>query len=359
MLYWSVILQSMFKETLKILISKTWVIMVFVLFVLFFSGGYFFGIYAQKARYTEFLESFRTLRENADKYSFINPLIGGIAAPATDVGIFSDIKKDVVDYLMKEEKKGNLYDFSFYFRDMTTGLWFGENEMKAFFPASLLKLPIAIAVYKQGEDNLSFLSTRLVYTEEIANLNKVVQTNSESTLVVGASYTIDELVQIMLTVSDNGAKDLLLSALDIKYLNQLFSLVALIDPGSTKTYTVSSRQYALFLRVLYGSSYLNEEHSEYLLKLLLKSDFKDGLVAGVPGSVPVSHKYGAYQMEEHINGVLTSVQQLHDCGIIYHSQRPYIFCFMTKGKDAQTLFAIISKVSRMLYNYQEEHMEND
>ena len=105
--------------------------------------GYSVGLYVQKNNYAKFLGSFRNIRENSERYTFVNPLIGGVSAPATDVGIFSDINDDVEAYLKNEEDNDVLYGYSFYFRDLNTGLWFGLNESQDFFPASLFKLPVA------------------------------------------------------------------------------------------------------------------------------------------------------------------------------------------------------------------------
>lgn len=320
--------------------------------------GYGVGVAVQKNRYFTFIKSFKTLRENSDKYRFINPLIGGSSAAATEVGIFSDLKGKIENYLNDEEKKSDLYAYSFYFRDLNSGLWFGSKEGEDFFPASLFKLPIAIAIYKQEENNPGFLKKQVVYTRELAERNILIQTNSQSVLTVGNIYTVEDLVSTMLTASDNGAKDALLSVMEVKYLEQLFSIVTLVDPKKTQSYKVSSRKYALFLRILYGSSYLNEEHSELILSLLAKSDFRDGLVAGVPSNIMVAHKYGTYEFEENINGSTITTQQLHDCGVVYHLEKPYLFCFMTKGKDEKTLFDIISHVSKMVHDYQSSNKDN-
>jgi beta-lactamase class A len=317
--------------------------------------GYSAGKFMQRQVYANYLKGFGNIRENSNRYTFINPLIGGISRPATDVGIFSDIKDDIDSYFADEEKKGNLYDYSFYFRDLSTGFWFGANEGNDFFPASLFKLPVAIAIYKEAEEDSSFLKKYLVYTDEISKLNSSNKFNSESTLEIGKSYTVEQLVNIMLTASDNGAKNLLLSVLNPTYLDQLFSIVSLADPQSVKKYKISSIKYALFLRVLYNSSYLNEEHSEFLLSTLSKTTFKDGIIAGIPQSVVVAHKFGTYEFDQQdVNGNNIPGQQLHDCGIVYHQERPYIFCLMTSGKNVEVLYKIISHISKMIYDNQEK-----
>lgn len=320
--------------------------------------GYFVGQTVQEERYTKFLRSFKNIRENSERYKFINPLIGSVSSPATTVGIYSDLKNEIVDYLKQEGDNGDLYGHSFYFRDLGSGLWFGTNENDDFFPASLFKLPIAIAVYKEGEDDLSFLKRYVIYTEEISQLNDSVMGNSKSSLVIGKSYQVEDLVAIMITESDNGAKNLLLSVIDRAYMDKLFSAISFVDPTKAGSYTISSRQYALFLRILYGSSYLNEDHSEYLMDLLSKTTFKEGLVAGLPGDILVAHKYGMYEFDETVNGTTRQAQQLHDCGVVYHEERPYIFCLMTKGKDIETLYKVISHVSKIIYENQESGESN-
>jgi len=96
------------------------------------------------------------------------------------------------------------------------------------------------------------------------------------------------------------------------------------------------------LRILYNSSYLNFEMSNKALMLLTQTDFPNGLVAGVPDSVVVAHKFG-----EQKNG---DEQQLHDCGIVYYQENPYILCVMTKGYEIPELASIIKEISQQVYN---------
>ncbi|MEI6810864.1 MAG: serine hydrolase [Candidatus Nomurabacteria bacterium] len=341
-------------ESIKLKVKKFKVATQIVLVIVIFFVGCLSGYFYEHSKYNNFFKEFRTLRENSSKYSLINPLIGNITPPATEVGIYSDIKDEVESYLKEEEDAGELYGYSFYFRDLNSGLWFGSNESLAFFPASLFKLPVAIAAYKEGEDDHSFLEKKFVYTEALFRQNKELTSNSDSDLVIGDSYSVKDLVEKMLVNSDNGAKDLLLTAVNGDYINKIFETASLVDPELMKTFDISSLRYALFLRILYGSSYLNEEHSQLIMEMLSKSTFKDGLVSGIPADVPIAHKFGAYQFQEKINDKDVVVQQLHDCGVIYHKTDPYIVCFMTKGKNSEDLFRIFSKVSSIIYNYQDK-----
>lgn len=83
------------------------------------------------------------------------------------------------------------------------------------------------------------------------------------------------------------------------------------------------------------------EHSEKVLSLLAQSEFDQGTASGVPKDVRVANKFG-----ERFIG---NEKQLHDCGIVYFPQNPYLLCVMTRGKDFHELAGVISAISQMVY----------
>ena len=104
---------------------------------------------------------------------------------------------------------------------------------------------------------------------------------------------------------------------------------------------MSVYEYSRFFRILYNSSYLNNENSNKALEILSRVDFKSGLVAGTPANITVAHKFG-----ERENG---DEKQLHDCGIVYHPENPYLICIMTRGKDFDKLSEVIAELSKITY----------
>lgn len=61
----------------------------------------------------------------------------------------------------------------------------------------------------------------------------------------------------------------------------------------------------------------------------------------IPSDVKVAHKFG-----ERYYG---DIKQLHDCGVIYYPENPYLLCVMTIGKDFEDLAEVISHVSDVVY----------
>jgi hypothetical protein len=113
---------------------------------------------------------------------------------------------------------------------------------------------------------------------------------------------------------------------------------------------LSVREYSVLFRVLYNASYLNEEYSEKALSLLAQSEFNNGIKKSIPKNIKVANKFG----ERHIEN--TDVYQLHDCGIIYYPDRPYLLCVMTRGETLDILSSEIQKLSKIVFDsYKKEY----
>src|SRR5258708_1212878 len=144
----------------------------------------------------------------------------------------------------------------------------------------------------------------------------------------------------MIIYSDNRANDLVLFALGDKYISKSDLILGLPTTYLSENFITVSIFAALFKR-LYDASYLTRQNSEASLRLLSQTDFSYGIVAGVPKKVVVSHKFGERENKDGI--------QLHDCGIVYAPDDPYILCIMTKGNDVHVLMHIIQDLSKIFY----------
>jgi beta-lactamase class A len=135
---------------------------------------------------------------------------------------------------------------------------------------------------------------------------------------------------------------LLVENLPLPIQDKVFTDLGITVPGvrGTEDY-MSVSDYAAFFRILYNASYLSKDDSQKALDLLTKVDFADGLRAGVPKDVPVANKFGERQ--------IGTSQQLHDCGIVYFKDHPYLLCIMSRGSDFNKLASSIKDVSRLVY----------
>ena len=238
-----------------------------------------------------------------------------------------------------EEKK--ISYASVYFRDLNNGAWVGINEKEEFTPASLLKVPLMISILKAAETDSNVLSAKIIVNAGDENLpQNIIPLHKVET---GKTYTVEDLIKYMIIYSDNQAAGALLEHTTPEQLDQVFSNLGLKVPDNNDSENfMSVSEYTTFFRVLYNSSYLNREMSEKALEILSQSQFVDGLRAGVPASTIISHKFG--------ERVLISGKQLHDCGIVYKTNRPYLLCVMTRGTDFNLMSQAISELSAATYN---------
>ncbi len=282
-----------------------------------------------------------------EKYSHINSLLGCGQKFAIKKTGYVDFRYKIETYLEKQKSENKITETSVYFRDLINGPWMGIGEDKTFTPASLLKLPIMLTFLRMADDDPGLLQKKM----KINLLPKDVEKQyfkPEKTIEMGEVLTIENLIERMMAYSDNRASGVLLEYLyrTSKEKDPLVS--TLRETGTLRSESkpfdeISVKAYASLFRMLFNSSYLSNEMSERALEILSRAEFKDGIVSGVPSGINVAHKFGERDIDDGLN-------QLHDCGIVYFPQNPYLICVMTRGKDFKQLSGIVKEISKMIYD---------
>jgi hypothetical protein len=109
---------------------------------------------------------------------------------------------------------------------------------------------------------------------------------------------------------------------------------------------ISLKEYSSFFRILYNASYLSPATSEYALSLLAQTDFPDGIRKWVPASIDIANKFWE---KTYTNDLGEKIYQIHDCGIVYYTQYPYIICISVKWSDISKLPKIIWQTSNIVF----------
>lgn len=280
-------------------------------------------------------------RDEGGSYLFTNPILDcEVGAVDNSSVVFSN------DFNKKVEQLKNDYSLSHisvYFRDLNNGPWIGIGEKEIFSPASLLKVPIFMAFLYQAESGPSILSQKV--TIEPSDVYQTTNQNItfDNTLVAGQEYTLEQVAESMIQKSDNAAVSILLRDIKPKYIENLFKSIGVPFQDLSTEVEVRVKDYAGFFRVLFNASYLNREMSEKALDILTRSEYKNGLVAGVPKEIKIAHKFG----ERTIEG--SNENQFHDCGIVYYPDVPYILCIMTRGENFNNQEKVIQEISSYIY----------
>lgn len=258
------------------------------------------------------------------------------------------LKSVLNEYIEEQEGLGNADVVSLYVRDLNNGPTMGINEQERFAPASLLKVPLLLTYLSLKEEyGPAIFSHTLSYTLPESEYGQLVE--PEELIKPNTPYTVEELLRRMMIYSDNRAY---LSLLD--YLHQLFPDrdrlletyidLGVINPEDLQDQTITTKLYSSIFTQLFHASYLRERtSSEWALELMTETTFNDGIRAGVPDLVEVADKFG----ERY--GFDDGLKQLHDCGIVYFPENPYLLCVMTRGKDIEKLKAVIAGISSLVY----------
>jgi beta-lactamase class A len=268
----------------------------------------------------------------------INPQV--VKHELTDTGLL--LRGELEDLITTWKKNGKINDVGFYVRDLDSGYGFGVNENEKFIPASLLKIVTMMAYYKTAEIEPEILSKTLIYNGE--DLNLFQDFKPKESLIKGEAYSIDELIKRSVAYSDNNASTMLLEEIDSETYEKVFTELGLEYSNSPVEKTMTPKIYANLFRVLYNSTFLNQENSQKALKILHEDNFTKGIQAGINGHIKLSNKFGERVVEE--NG--RSFFYLHDCGIIY-TKHPYVICVMTKGINLEDSLDVLANISSVVY----------
>ena len=326
------------KKEGKITIGRKllWVLLAgaFALGVFFGTGLWLFG-----GRDAE--RSQRSLED----FAFIRPSITESTAEARKIRELKPFRYKVDALIQSKLEDEEASSVSIYFRDLDNGNWFGIREDEKFSPEIQLKIPILIAYFKWAETNPLVLRKKIFY-RGVGGPFEPRYLRSPKPLEPGRDYTVNELLLRMTAYGDNSAYALLLANLPPAYLHKVAKdLYVNYDPDR-KEDSLTLNAYASFFRVLFNASYLNEEMSEKALRYLARSVFRDGMAAGVPPGVNVASKAGERVIE---TPGTDEVLQLHEFGIIYHPERPFLLGITVRGSDFEDLARVIRDITGLVY----------
>jgi hypothetical protein len=258
-----------------------------------------------------------------------------------ECGNLSAVKDQLTQYIEEAKKRGEATDISVYLRKPSTLSWFEINGSTMYMPSSIMKISIMIHYLLEARIRPEALQQKIYFEKHNDELNQ--QNILTNRLQENRYYTVKELLYALIAHSDNDASSLLAKNMDEKVYKELFEDLNLPEPDIFHSdYEMNVVQCSKFFRLLYTANYLGREMSELGLELMTHCDFKEGILQGVDSTVTVAHKFG----ERTGNGF----KELHEGGIVYVDNHPYILCIMTRGTDYEKLSDVIGNISRITYN---------
>lgn len=233
---------------------------------------------------------------------------------------------------------------SIYFEFLNTGANIAVNKDAEFFPASLLKLPLAMSAVKKIERGEWKWGNELV----LMGPDKDSRFGDLYKQPIGTRFTIESLIREMLLNSDNTAYLMVLRNLEPDEFKKTQEHLGLQDFFSQDG-KISAKKYTVILRALYAASYLTPEDSTKLITTMTGTKFKEYLGGSIPDTVLFSHKIGV-SVEEGVH---------LDAGIVYLPKRPYLLSVMVKTYDKMLAEKKMHEISKKVYNYVENYRQEN
>lgn len=315
-----------------------------LLVIVFFIAGIFMGGLGSYLGLSTTAPFLQRIHSQSSRYRYINPLLGVDIPNSKQFLKDATLELEMQGLINQAERNQHISDAAIYFRDIEAGYWVGINEASVFSPGKLLKIPIMITYFKLAESHPGILEKEIAFTERTPHNEELFFPSDR--LVIGQTYTVNDLIERMIVFGDDDAADLLFDNVDKSSLNEVFSDLGIQFREDKETNDVIPLKfYSLFFRVLYNATYLNRDLSEKALRLLVLADNSVGIAAALPNDLGTANRYGGRSYVNH--GV--KYFEMYDCGIIYHPGHPYLLCSVVRGPNIAYLKTFLKELGARVY----------
>jgi beta-lactamase class A len=245
--------------------------------------------------------------------------------------------------------------------DLQTGNEILINPDVLMHPASTMKVPVMMEVYRQAHAGLLSLDERL----KILNSFKSIVDGSEFALEeaddsdltlykrIGEAETIRELNRLMIVRSSNLATNLLMERVGTSRVDAFIKELGIADMTvirgleDKKAYrlninnSASARSSTHMLRLIAEGKVVSKEACGEMIQTLLGQEFNESIPALLPADVKVAHKTG------------WTGDYFHDIGIVFPPDRkPYAISLFTHGfpeDDENQAHNCMAQISKIIY----------
>ncbi|ADK14707.1 serine hydrolase [Clostridium autoethanogenum] len=236
---------------------------------------------------------------------------------------------------------------AFVIENLKTGEKIAYNENVVVSSASLIKIPIMMEILNQVKEGKLSLKQRITVEDDVK-----VPFSILNLLESGNSYTLKDVITLMIIQSDNTAANILMDLAGMDNVNNYIKDLEIkntvlqrkmLDSKARKEgreNKTTAADMAKFFEIIYKGEKAKEFYS-VIMKNILTSQLDNSVMRlNIPDDIRIAHKTG------DLNGIS------HDAGIVYLPNVDYIFCGLTW--DAVTNnFAreTIGKISKIAYDY--------
>jgi beta-lactamase class A len=237
-------------------------------------------------------------------------------------------------------------ELGYVIKDLQTGRTLVRNQDRRFPAASLVKIPIMAACLKAVDEGR-------VSLEEVLTLKRTDKARGSGRLRAsppGTPVTVEKLLEIMITDSDNTAANMLIDLLGFDYLGLTFRELGLERTNLARKMMdfrsrakgienfTTPREMADILEMIYRRTCVGPQVSEKCLAVLKEQKVNDRIPRYLPRKLPIAHKTGL----EH--------KVCHDAGIVFTEKGDILICVLTEGNTGVYIAKrMIARIASRVY----------
>ena len=259
-----------------------------------------------------------------------------------DNNLFKDTTK------IKQERTDKIYSilnsnlqnpdgkYAAYVKDLKSGEVFSILPEETMTAASIYKLGVMYKTFDSLEKGL--VQKDDILSASQGNLDNLLgQTRGSGPII---SHTVDEALNLMITISDNYSALLLAEKFGWREIdNYLKDLgIAGFDLNNPNGTRATASSVAQILEKIYLGQAVSKSASNQMEKLLLSQTVNDRIPKYLPNNVKVAHK----------TGELDTVR--NDAGIVFGKKSDYIFVFFSDTPNPDKASETIASVSKQIYD---------
>ena len=207
--------------------------------------------------------------------------------------------------------------------DLATGYHVGYNAAEVMPAASTIKVPVMVEVFRQLEAGRFELDHRVTLLDS----DKDYGSGDLCDAPAGSTYSVEELLDKMIDVSDNTATNMLIRLVGLRNINHTMYALGLDQThlrGYVRTDTWSVRQalesspadMVRLLAMMAKRELVDDWSSNEMISILEGDQINTLLPEPLPPGIAIAHKTGSF------------FDTLNDVGIVYGDD-PYVIAVMT------------------------------
>jgi beta-lactamase class A len=253
--------------------------------------------------------------------------------PTSIVGEYAVVHVDAdLQALVESVLDTQIDHYGVVVKDLRSNTTAAVNPDAVFYAASLFKLPIMVEAFIQRHAGL------LAFTDSIvATWDDLIEDLGTFPGDVGDAYEVSQLLEMMITLSDNTSAIMLLRTLGGEVIDE-----TMVSLGLTSTSVVSydlptsAGDMAVLLEAIARGQTFGVEASNEMTDLLLQQTWRSRIPRGLPDDVPVGNKTGDWY------------DAAHDVAIVFAPSGTYILAVLTDGEGSDLK---IVELSERVYEY--------